>query len=186
MLRGYRGWKVRNINDEPVLESPSHGSKAGTNRYLWAPGENIAQCSKCSDVPGENCYCGIYSLKSPELDLVSYQPDIIGEVIVWGKIVEGELGYRSSCAMVSLFLLPSVEVLTEEWLDKLSHRYNAQLVKAKGAILDGITKSRRNLLIKRGHLKYVAGMEQFKRDYGWMDKREYSPDPLHKTYFTTE
>jgi len=96
------------------------------------------------------------------------------------------LGYRSSHAMVSLFLLPSVEILTEEWLDKLSHRYNAQLVKAEGAILDGITKSRRNLLIKRGQLKHVAGMEQHKRDYEWMDKREYNPDPLHKVTYTTE
>jgi len=183
VLRGYRGWKVKNINDEPVLESPSH---SGSNRYLWAPGENIARCDNCGDVPGENCNCGIYSLKSPELDLVSYHPDIIGEVIVWGKIVEGERGYRSSRAMVSLFLIPSVEVLTEEWLDKLSHRYNAQLVKAKGDILAAITRSRRKLLIKRGHLKYVAGIEQYKKDSEWMNKREYIPDPLHKATFTTE
>ena len=183
MLRGYRGWTVRNINGEPVLESPSH---SGSNRYLWAPGENIARCGNCSDIPSEDCLCGIYSLKSPVRDLVSYQPDIIGEVLVWGKIVEGELGYRSSHAMVSLFLLPSVEVLTEEWLDKLSYRYNAQLVKAKGDILAAITRSRRNLLIKRGKLKYVAGIEQFKKDFEWMNKREYNPDPLHKTYFTTE
>lgn len=178
MLRGYRGWKIRNINNEPTLESPSHGSKDDPqSRYMWAPGENSARCPLgCTEIPGEDCGCGIYSLKSPEPDLASYNPDIIGQVLVWGKVIDGEFGYRSSYAMVSLFLLPSIEKLDENWLELLSKRYSAPLVMAKGPILDAINKSRRVLLIKRGGLKYVAGIEQYRKDYAWKNKREYNPD----------
>lgn len=170
MLRGYRGWKIKNINGEPTLVSPSYKTEGETSQYMWAPRENVARCSTCSDVPSENCHCGIYSLKSPGQDLVFYHPDIIGQVLIWGRIIEGEVGYRSSHAMVSLFLLPSVEALDEEWLNKLSYRYYAPLVKAEGAILRAITKSRTESLIKRGQLQYVAGIRQYKKDWGWMEK----------------
>lgn len=178
MFVGYRGWKIRNVNGEPVLESPSHGSKHDPHsRFFWAPGENIARCPHgCSEVPNEDCTCGIYCLRSPEPDLVGYGPDIIGQVLVWGRVIVGDFGYRSSRAMVSLFLLPPVEVLDEGWLDQLSRRYDAPLVKAEGVILTAISKARKTLLIKRGGLRFIAEMEQYRRDYAWMNKREYTPD----------
>ena len=178
MFVGYRGWKIRNINSEPVLESPSRGSRDDPEgRYFWAPGENVAHCPcGCIVVPSEGCSCGIYSLKSPEPDLAHYHPDIIGQVLIWGRVIEGELGFRSSHAMVSLFLLPPIEVLDEEWLELLSKRYDAPLVKAKEPILAAINKSRRELLIKRGKLRFVDAVNQYKKDYSWMNKRRYNPD----------
>lgn len=182
MLIGYRGWKIRNISGEPVLESPAHGSKQDPqSRFFWAPGENVARCPLgCAVVPSEECSCGIYSLKSPEPDLASYHPDIIGQVLVWGRVVEGEIGYRSSHAMVSLFLLPSVEVLEESWLELLSKRYNAPLVKAKEPILTAISKARKEILMKRGKLPIVAAIDQYKKHYDWKNKREYSPTSEEK------
>jgi len=182
MLVGYRGWKVSLINGEPVLESPAHGSKWDpSSRYFWSPGENVARCRKgCTDIPGEDCSCGIYSLKSPEPDLVDYWPFIIGQVLIWGKVIEGEIGYRSSHAMVSLFLIPPVEELSKEQLERLSVRYNAPLVKAKPPILAAISKARRDILIRRGKLPVVEAVSRYQKYYAWKDKRQYNPDFLQK------
>jgi len=178
MLVGYRGWKIRNINGKPTLESPSQGSKhEPSSRYFWAPGENVAHCPLgCAEVPSADCYCGIYSLKSPEPDLAGYNPDIIGQVLLWGRIIEGKIGYRSSHAMISLFLIPPVEILEESQLELLSNRYGVPLVKAEEPILTAISRSRKAILIKRGRLKIVESIERYKKYYDWKNKREYIPE----------
>lgn len=168
MLRGYRGWKVKTINDEPTLVSPSY--LMGDVQYVWAPGENMAQCKNCILDLGEDCNCGLYALKSPEPDLTHYGSDIVGEVLLWGKIIEGELGYRAKRAMVSMLLLPAVSPLPEEVLNRLSERYNAPMVKAEGQILKAITKVRTERMIKLGRLKYIAGMRLYEKDWGWYGK----------------
>lgn len=155
------------------MVSPSHISlnlEGPRTTYVWAPGDNMAQCSECQLGLDENCTCGIYSLKTPAHDLIHYHPDIVGEVVLWGKIIEGDIGYRAKHAMVSLFLLPSVLPMSEEDLNRLSLRYNAPLVKADGQILKAISVARRKILINRGQLDLVARQQQYKRDWGWMGR----------------
>lgn len=152
MFVGYRGWLIRTINGEPTLVSPSHHKP-------WAPGENTAQCPECMLSMDENCSCGFYSLKEPAAELISYSSDIIGQVFLWGKVVDGERGFRSKKAMVSLLLIPPVKRMTEEELYNLSMRYNAPLVKAEGEILDAISHKRSEILQKAGFLPLIRSMK---------------------------
>ena len=55
------------------------------------------------DVPGEGCTCGIAALRNPEAELMHLgRPDdivyAIGEVALWGRIIEGSRGFRASRA----------------------------------------------------------------------------------------
>jgi len=176
MFVGYRGWKIRKISGKLTLESPSSSFKDG-DRFFWKPGENVARCELgCTDIPGDDCYCGIYCLQNPEPDLVNYEPDIVGQVFLYGdKILEGTIGYRASHAMISLFLIPSVEPLAVEQLEELSMRYRVPLVKARGDILRAISTARRKLLMGRGELEYVRHNEMMEQSYAWMNKRVYNP-----------
>lgn len=143
----------------------------------------MACCELCEDTPGADCQCGFYSLKSPEPELATYNSDIIGQVLVWGKVIDGERGYRSKYASVELFLLPSIEPLGEDFLNRLSLRYNTPLIKAHGPILKVIELKRKFRLAQRGELRVVAAIDQYKRDYAWKNKREYVPD--YKTTSTS-
>ncbi len=174
MLRGYRGWKLHIVSGEPVLVSPSHLGRANANdlnkAFTWIAGENASVCAICGAGIGEKCTCGIYSLKEPTGDLVNFKPDIIGEVLLWGKIIEYDSGYRSKKAMISMFFLPSVECIPEVALTKLSNKYNAPLVKAEGEFLARISKERRDRLIARGQLPFVAQMLQYKEDWSYIGR----------------
>lgn len=163
MFVGYRGFLVREINGKPTLVSPAH-------HRAWAPGENTAQCNMCMLSMDENCTCGFYALKEPDPELVTYHPDIIGQVFLWGKVIEGERGVRAKKAMVSILLMPSIKVLNLEELEQLSIRYGAPLIKAKEPILHSISVVRKSRLISEGKLPEIAAMEQYKRDWGWMGK----------------
>lgn len=172
MQIGYRGWKIKTINNEPTLVSPSYFqvSEDYKSQYVWAPGENVAQCEACGSGLNKTCHCGLYALKSPNPDLVHYRPDIIGQVLIWGSIIEGDLGFRAKKAIVSLLFLPSVYPLPEETLIVLSNRYNAGLVRAEGKILEAISRARKDILINQGKLQVVAAQEIYKRDWGWVGK----------------
>jgi hypothetical protein len=69
------------------------------------------------EVPVADCSCGIYAANEPELAaeylyLYSdvHQPHVlcraIGVVSLWGVVVEGETGWRASCAYPKRILLP--------------------------------------------------------------------------------
>lgn len=172
MFVGYRGWLVRIINNEPTLVSPSYA------HMPWAPGENTAQCPVCILTMDESCNCGFYALKEPAPELVGYGSDIIGQVFLWSRVIEGDRGFRAKKAAVSILLIPSIQPLPEEVLDRLSARYNVPLIKAEGQILKGITMARRRLLIETGQLKFVAAMEGYKKDFAWMGRPKRSGDRL--------
>ena len=68
-------------------------------------------------VPVGNCSCGIYAANDPDLAaeylyLYSdvHQPQVlcraIGAVSLWGSVVEGDTGWRASCAYPKQILLP--------------------------------------------------------------------------------
>lgn len=49
--------------------------------------------------PGEDCSCGIYAAKDVDLALSYFTGScVIGEVYLWGKIIEGSRGWRAQFA----------------------------------------------------------------------------------------
>jgi hypothetical protein len=75
----------------------------------WTPGEPFAaSCGKghAHAAPAAGCSCGVYALRDRE-GLRSYLVGrdvpwvvgrVLGEVELWGEVVEGELGWRAAYA----------------------------------------------------------------------------------------
>jgi hypothetical protein len=122
-LTGWRAWQVDKqlpaFGLAPKLGSVSH-------TYWWTPKRKAeADCDLCGDpdnpnaegVPGVDCGCGFYSAKSlkhlMQLGYHTYgdideikQFKIIGQVAVWGKVIEGTQGWRSQYAYPRFLMLP--------------------------------------------------------------------------------
>jgi hypothetical protein len=116
-LRAYRAWQFEN------------GTLLSLNRDVWEPGEaKVASCNRLKADPhyqlsrGEHpemayahhvspdpdCTCGIYAGKNLEhLVEINYaQMGIHGEVDLWGRVQECELGYRAQYAYPRYFVVP--------------------------------------------------------------------------------
>jgi hypothetical protein len=104
---GWRAWEVlppKTRHDTVMLRSVTHSST------VWLPRQvTEATCERHSHeddhhVPEERCSCGLYSAKDLEhlrsMGYHSYDPDrgrftIVGEVNLWGKVIEGSQGWRA-------------------------------------------------------------------------------------------
>ena len=155
---GWKGWKV-GIGKKAFLYS--------CNGYLWIPGKpNLAGCRitphlKFHQTPDEWCYCGIYATNnSPRVDQ-RIQGLVAGKVALWGRVIEGESGYRASHAY-PLTLEYVVCGNCWEWLPvgntteihkelvkqnhrpkvrpgvihKISERYNIKIIESKSSHID--------------------------------------------------
>jgi len=78
----------------------------------WLPGRALtAKCLRTDhNAPSDDCSCGIYAAKNFEhlrqiINGVEYA--VHGEVFLWGKVVEHDLGYRAQFAYPKSVLLPS-------------------------------------------------------------------------------
>lgn len=112
---GWRAWGVAgNLRpgELPLLHSATYGA-------VWTPREPmVAVCKSNPDhVPGERCACGLYSAKTREhLQSMNYHRYgerrsrhefcVMGEVNLWGKIVEGTQGWRAQCGYPKKLYLP--------------------------------------------------------------------------------
>jgi len=122
MKIGYRGWAVRSVDGVPTLSSP-HQS------FYWQPGENIATTKKLS----EDNHLGFYALKTPEGVFEYFYSecspdtpifiDVIGEVLLYGDVVDGEKGYRAEKAQVGTLLLPTISRISMVLLTSMCLRY---------------------------------------------------------------
>jgi hypothetical protein len=87
----------------------------------WRPGQPLASRCRAStvlgrgtakndghDAPHEECTCGIYAVKTRQhFRGAGYERyGIYGEVYLWGKVVEHELGYRAQFAYPKNFVVP--------------------------------------------------------------------------------
>src|SRR5208283_4983697 len=87
----------------------------------WKPSQSLAARCRAStivgradvvhdvrDIPEANCTCGIYAAKTLHyFRSAGYERyGIHGEVYLWGKVVEHELGYRAQFAYPKTFVLP--------------------------------------------------------------------------------
>lgn len=85
------------------------GTELRGYRQLWMSSEFVAQCDTCSEVPGEDHPCGIYSV--PEFRHLSafslplgHPKVVFGKVELSGLVIEHERGYRAERArMAELF-----------------------------------------------------------------------------------
>lgn len=84
-LVGHRAWYVAPFRDE--IQS--------FNGCVWpAKKKLLAVCTETICL-GERCSCGIYAYKNSTAQIISNTCSVIGEVWLWGNVVEHELGYRA-------------------------------------------------------------------------------------------
>jgi hypothetical protein len=99
---GHRVWRwdtngLKSLNGEP-----------------WSPGKPLAARCRAGNVhdadepPQADCTCGVYAAKSLDhlhkIGLDRY--GVLGEVNLWGSVVEHELGYRAQFAYPKSLVLP--------------------------------------------------------------------------------
>ena len=106
---GYRVWIWGTLGLKSLCGQP------------WRPGQSqVARCKASAivgrgkatddvhDAPQANCTCGVYAVKTLDhFRSAGYERfGIHGEVYLWGKVVEHELGYRAQFAYPKNFVLP--------------------------------------------------------------------------------
>lgn len=69
---------------------------------LWPSAEFEAGCRQCEKVPSWDHVCGIYAGKTPNDVHAFYSgSSIVGQVEMWGDVIEHEHGYRASHARIT-------------------------------------------------------------------------------------
>jgi hypothetical protein len=86
------------------------------NGEVWFPGRALtAKCLKTDhEPPADGCSCGVYAGKNyqhlQDISLsTAFESCVHGEVYLWGKVVEHDLGYRAQFAYPKSLVLPSFE-----------------------------------------------------------------------------
>jgi hypothetical protein len=118
-VRGWRAWVVTETAAGLRLGSVLHD-------LVWHAGEPaLADCrnpdgeSPLHPVPGPGCDCGLYAARDPA-DVLSYlvgrdEPStvcrVLGEVALWGHVLETESGWRGSHAYPLRLYVPDASVV---------------------------------------------------------------------------
>jgi len=108
-VTGWRAWVVTETPDGPRLGSVLHD-------LVWPHSVVVAECRRADDpfaeplgehpVPDARCNCGLHAARDP-VDALSYargrdEPGticrVLGEVVLWGNVLETEGGWRASHA----------------------------------------------------------------------------------------
>ena len=107
-IRAWRAWRSSAEADGSlVLQSLTHAG-GGTR---WPPGETLqARCAvKAHQAPNSACTCGIYAHKTREAAIAQAAGapgTVVGEVELWGAVVEHEHGYRAQWARPDALWVP--------------------------------------------------------------------------------
>ena len=96
---GWKIWRVEHDEERTRLRSVLYGS-------LWPPGRPaVAECKKLfrqhHEAPDALCECGIHAAKSlaPWRHYLSVGGDrVFGRALLWGRMLQGELGWRAIAA----------------------------------------------------------------------------------------
>jgi len=107
---GWRAWSVIETDDGPRLSSL-------TRAQGWTPGEELrAACDRRQhDSPKRWCSCGVYAGADPA-DLAALgriAGGVVGQVSLWGRIVEHSRGHRASVAYPARLRLVCATCLSE-------------------------------------------------------------------------
>ncbi len=154
-LHAFRYWYVRWDEGRPVLQSLYYPTVWPADTPLRASCEKkpgyvvswfrklFAMQTTTHPAPASECWCGIYALKHlegiehRELLPQIYQPGpdrgvhVIGVVLLWGRVIQHEHGYRAEYARpLRLLTVPpgGRDREIENLLNAASHRYAIPLV----------------------------------------------------------
>jgi hypothetical protein len=107
-LVGWRVWRVAAEHGVLRLRSAVFDDR-------WEPGGEVsASCAYGHEAPLASCACGLYAVRSPER-AVRYlvgrdDPDVVhrvvGEVALWGLVVEADHGWRAATAYPAAIWVP--------------------------------------------------------------------------------
>jgi hypothetical protein len=116
-LVGWRVWVVVATAVGPRLRSV-------VQRTMWSPSEPlVAECRRRRllrrprphSAPSAGCHCGVYATRLEELEplLVEAPWDtgtrVLGEVSLWGDVVECERGWRAARAYPARLFVPAAD-----------------------------------------------------------------------------
>jgi hypothetical protein len=109
-VEGWRAWSVVERDGAVVLSSL-------TRAEAWEPGRPfVATCErKRHDAPHGRCSCGIYAAEDPNelARLGRIAGAAIGQVSLWGRLVEHSRGYRAAAAYPTRIRLVCVVCLSD-------------------------------------------------------------------------
>lgn len=129
-ILGYRVWQwdptgLKSLNQEPWYA----GRPLVASCRLAAPGTGLGRVAESQEhkAPHQRCLCGVYATKSlAHLRRSGYDRyGILGEVYLWGSVVEHEMGWRAQYAYpkslhLPLALMPVSASALERQLKQLS------------------------------------------------------------------
>jgi len=102
-LTAWRAWRVWVSEAGPKLHSVSTSADLGA----WNPCEAMeARCGylemnppacACDSCPGDDTLCGIYAYKEAPI-IVAHEMGIVGQVGLWGTVIEHDIGFRGQYA----------------------------------------------------------------------------------------
>jgi len=108
---GYRMWQwgatgLKSLNDEPWLPGRPLAAKCPTLRVYGPIPEWV---TTFHEPPADGCSCGVYAAKNYQhlQKIADIEYGVHGEVYLWGKVVEHDLGYRAQFAYPKSLVLPS-------------------------------------------------------------------------------
>jgi hypothetical protein len=109
-VEGWRAWSVVERRGTYVLSSLTRAEE-------WPPGRPFtAACTRRHhDAPGRRCSCGVYAAADPNelARLGRIAGAAIGQVSLWGRLVEHRRGYRAASAYPTRIRLVCVACLGE-------------------------------------------------------------------------
>jgi hypothetical protein len=111
------GWRAWNVLREPPAFGTTPKLESATFKYWWTPRVKArATCERSPEhVPGETCTCGFYAAKTlPHLRAMGYQAYdeeakricVVGRLAMWGKVIEGDQGWRAEYAYPHTIYVP--------------------------------------------------------------------------------
>lgn len=145
---GWRAWGlVRNSSEQLQLTSPVAVplSVAELNSTIWPTYEKMsARCLKVADptrhiAPRYDCTCGLYAVRTADKVFTTVASVVIGEVKLWGKVIEHEDGYRAQYAYPARLIL---DMMSRMMAGELSDAYGVPVAIANSSTVLSPPQSR--------------------------------------------